>query len=1080
MGYWESTERYPADKPEVWNSDPTSATSPYNLCGKQIRHHKFPDETVDVLFSPYNAVNNTIVLLGVEFINITHPLDQYGNPIDSIIGYEILRGSREGNKSILGKGLFNNMREYKLPNSDTMKGLYANYPYNDLRPDSYLTSVEQTGLNGDKSDNPRSAKLSGYRQNIFSFHSPDVTFSNPLLNVNEVKLYQELSGSATGCFETPYKHPKFKQITNKLDNALDNFTAVIVTLQDISAIVGSYTLTLAGDKDIPAANLGIKQVMAEGSYGAIATGFAIAAAVANAALVTGYSILFGSKVYKQQILALALSLMPYRQFAAQYNSHGFYTTPTPSVEGQRRRKVVDARYIASSLQQFTMDYQVNNSQRSKYVIVEVDGTLPNPITVDNSRFTIGQTNVGLNKNINSTISAQYGALKLAIDSQYGQLESIKQFSISECITYTKPVKAAKYASGVFFGGDVYINRFTEKNSMFFFNTWLMDDPDGFEFDYNLYSNIGYPRYWINNDKYIGLFADKASQHRSLDKVGKSNWYYINPGYFYLFNSGVRDFYVESEINLAYRDWEEDVAKQHYDLNRFTDLTSMFRSDIIKSGNYYKYDYSLSLSKLVNSHISWGELLPRDYNPITSASCYVYKPLRAIYSLPQQYLAKQDSWRIFLTNNFYDFDSEVTSIKSINKTGALFMMRYMSPMSFMGVEELQLDGTNTKITIGDGKLFDNDKQLQSIVNVDDSYEYASCQSKYSAIGTLHGVFWVSQNQGKIFNYAGKLKEISNNGLKWWFARYLPSQLVKVYPEYPLQDNPLIGVGVQTIYDNTNEIVYFSKRDYRPLLTTMTFDADGNFYDHNAKVSFTDPDYFEDASWTISYDPKTETFISFHDWIPTFLIPGKNHFMSVNKDSIWKHNVRCDSYCNYYGVDYPFEIEFVSATGQMVNSMRSVEYLLEAYKMYNDCNDKFHILDENFDQAIIYNSEQISGLLRLELKTKNNPLDMLTYPKIGTSDITINFSKEENKYRFNQFWDITNDRGEYTGSEIPMFVTSAAGYKFDINKNYVNYSKDILERKKFRHNVNKVWLRKGVSGGIKLLFKISNQKILQSYR
>jgi len=34
MAYWQSTEKYPATKPEIWG----------DLCGKHIRHHKFPTE----------------------------------------------------------------------------------------------------------------------------------------------------------------------------------------------------------------------------------------------------------------------------------------------------------------------------------------------------------------------------------------------------------------------------------------------------------------------------------------------------------------------------------------------------------------------------------------------------------------------------------------------------------------------------------------------------------------------------------------------------------------------------------------------------------------------------------------------------------------------------------------------------------------------------------------------------------------------------------------------------------------------------------------------------------------------------
>jgi hypothetical protein len=404
------------------------------------------------------------------------------------------------------------------------------------------------------------------------------------------------------------------------------------------------------------------------------------------------------------------------------------------------------------------------------------------------------------------------------------------------------------------------------------------------------------------------------------------------------------------------------------------------------------------------------------------------------------------------------------------------------MQFMGVEELKLDGTGAKLTIGDGGLFN--QPMQAIVNTDDSYEYGSNQNRLAVINCTHGVFWVSQDQGKVFQYSGGIKEISRNGMKWWFARHLPSELLKVYPNYPFQDNPVKGVSVMMTYDNTNEIIYITKRDFKPKRKDLLTDTQGIYFLNGTSkvyVEVSDPIYFDDASWTISYDPKNEMWLSFHDWKPNYLLPSKNHFMSVKNTGIWKHNVRCDLFSNFYGVDYPFEVEWVSATGQSVTSMRNIEYLLEVYRYHNDCTDKFHVLDENFDQAIIYNSEQVSGLLLMSLKSKTNPVELLSYPQVGNNSIRIQYSKEENKYRFNQFWDITKNRGEFaSGTNVPMFVTAPNGYEYQINPDYVNYQKPILERKKFRHNVNRVFMRKMKSGSLKILFKISNQKIFNSPR
>jgi len=1099
MGYWESTELYPDNKPQIWGT----------LCGQPIRHHKFPDATVDPIVNHYNTDGQNIVVLGVQFENITHPLGIDGKPIASVVGYEILRGTREGHKTIVATGIFNNMREYTIPESTTgIQGLYQNYPYNDLSADYYLTS-NVDHINNGSFDNRKSDPLTGYRKDVFSFHSPDTTFTQPFLSVQEIKLYGEVYGRSEGVFEQPWRHPKNKFLGKNVEIVTKTLQIIRIfnSLSNDNFPVGSVELT--GTTKMPV-KLNLVPVKPEkkktilGSVlGAVGSIFGvgdlvsdIVDTIAYGLNVVGYEAQMAvvkyihSETTAAQLQVLVYGLIPKRQYALQYNSHGFFNNFSQSKVGNRRRKIDDSLYVKGNVQGFNNGYRINNLYRNNFVIIKLpDGkTFADPTNLDNSRVLISDAAriplanaaVEPNKGFQRNISCHYGSIKIPLASQYGQLESIKQLPITTCVGLTNGQPNTKFTSDIIFGGDVYINKFTEKNTMPFFNDWMIDFPDETAYDYRNYINVPYPRYWMNTaEAEYKLIESSAKEHHHLDK-SVTRFFYIHQGYMYLFNSGVREFFVESEINLAFRDWEDETSKRHYDANEFTDLSLMFRSDIIKSGNYYKYDYSLSISKLYSNFISWGNLLPRSYDPTTYSSCFTYRPNRVIYSLPQQEEVSKDNWRLFLANNYKDFQSRVASIKPVNKNGALFMMAYQSPVQFMGVDQLQTDA-GTKITIGDGGLFS--QPMQALVNSDDSYEYGSNQGRFCSIGTTHGVFWVSQNQGKIFQYAGQLDEISRNGMKWWFAKYLPSELLKAFPDYPLYDNQVAGVGVQMIYDNTHEIIYITKKDYKPKFADLVYDSKG-FYRivGGVKTYYTfKSDAFEEASWTVSYDPKNKMWLSFHDWIPTFLIPSKSHFLSVNANTIWKHNVRCDKFANFYNKDYPFEVEFVSSTGQTVTTVRNVEYMLETYKYHNGCADKFHILDENFDQAVIYNSEQISGLLEMSLKSKTNPIQMLSYPQVGTASIKINYAKEENKFRFNQFWDITKNRGEFaTTTNVPMFNTKANGYEYSINPAYVNYQKSALEHKKFRHNVNRVLLRKLTSNDLKMIFKISNQKIQPSFR
>jgi hypothetical protein len=370
--------------------------------------------------------------------------------------------------------------------------------------------------------------------------------------------------------------------------------------------------------------------------------------------------------------------------------------------------------------------------------------------------------------------------------------------------------------------------------------------------------------------------------------------------------------------------------------------------------------------------------------------------------------------------------------------------------------------------------------------------------------------MSQNQGRVFTYAQGLQEISQTGLKWWFILYLPYKLTQDFPDYPWQDNPVAGIGCQATYDSSSSVLYFAKRDYllksqykgrvtyrslNPDGTGDDFILDGNI---NARYNLGDSFLFEDASWTISYDPKQQYWISFHDWHADLMIPTKDIFLTTSKDGIWKHSYICDGFCNFYGQQYGFEIEFPIVTGQSVMTTRSFEYILESYRRNGDsCIDQHHVLDYNFDQAIVYNTEQVSGYLNLNLYPKNNINLSLQYPKLNANQASydILFSKEEQKYRFNQFWDITKDRDEFpigsdyppTGPLIPgttilqgnyssenTWITSADGYTRILNPLNMDYTKPELQRKRFRHYLNFLNLRRKQCDNVNMIVKMSNTK------
>ena len=1362
MGYWESSEKYPDDNSVVWNQ-PGNTGGDYNLCGKNIRHHKFPDNRRDGHFNNVNNNINLIRVLGVTFENITAPLDINNNIITSVVGYEILRGSREGQKSIIAKGMVNNIKQYNVidaknsaPLGQTV--LMQNYPYNDISTSDpfYEGNVGMTTLN-----------------NYASFHSPDTTFQNPYLGNFNLRIYGYIHGKMSGCYNAPYKHPEFKILGNRSADVCNVIAAVANAINILSSLLGgSGPTTVVGTNDMPyELRFGVNTEIPNSIGGGIA--YILNTAI-NVAITTAWAATFGIKLEAQKLADLVTSIIPSEQYASQFNSHGYYNSFTPST--LTTISTSDYGFIKDSVQSFD-GMSVNNLYRNPYVIMKLNSTLPNPGIADTSLSILGEN--GDCKT--SDISSNYASIKVDFPSQYGQIDSIRQIPISSCVYKITD-------NPILFGGDTYINRYTEKNNYLFFNDWLIDQPQDYAYNYRFYQNVIGIKYWIDNRKTYSGDSDaiidpflSPRRYYNLNQngtlIGKNGndggaGWRVEPGNFYLFCNGVRDFFVESEVNVGYRDWDEEISKRFYDPYGFTDLQGMFRSDIIKfASGFYKYDYSLSVSRMYNQFISWGQVLSRSFDPQVAATCYAYYPRRIQYSLPQQEELKRDNWQSFLVNNYKDMPDKITCVKPINKTGALIMLERQSPIQIMGVDSLQTD-TGIKVTIGDGGLFN--QPIQNLVNSDQIYEYGSCQSRWGITSTPQGVFYVSQDQGKIFSYTGQLEEISRAGMKWWFSRYLPLKLKTYFPNFNLDDNPVIGAGITTVYDNINEVVYFSKKDYIPKINGILYNPAFGFYllnpnspialnanksaklicdegytyingqcqlvtnsepsstftsyrltnytneglgyhgvygtalydlgyasngvgtytnigmvnpfwiystgnpvdlilqssellavvpndtivfnvylndvpvnkiyyialcsynsDHSTAITnfkvtlnddvlinpdfdamvassrlegtanevgssylhiypiqinvpnntlklegsfegfgamvidntqfeilqatsfddlnilFTteerrefrlveytceegsepiytygveapvcrltevgnleyitieeenpdepsripvtlcDPSYFEDASWTISYDVKNKQWLSFHDWHPSFMLPSKRHFLTaynscpVSRTSLWRHNDVWDSFCKFYNNYYPFEIEYGVSTGITTTTLRNVEYYLEAYKYSTNGQDKFHLLDYNFDAAIVYNSEQISGLLNLNLKSKSNPFMYLYYPiasGFGSTDIL--FSKEEQKYRFDQFNDITKDRGEFSGAENILITTLANGYVWYVEPNSVDYFKPATQRKKLRHNNSKVFLRKNavykdkrVTIGredVKMIFKFINTK------
>jgi len=1270
MGYWQSTERYPDNRPDIWNPSYycwTKNNDPENdLCGKNIRHHKFPDNSVHPNAYHFDERNGKyyIRLMGVSFENIILPKDQDGRDIEGIVGYEILRSSRHGNKTIVAKGMVNNFRDYKLQgraNSDSYVGLYANYPFNCIRPlkNSDNDGDEDYGFNDpyiisrypeNQTINPFDTEFTNQTlpQDLVSFHSPDTTFKNPYLSMSELKVYGHLQGIAEQRFIEPNGHPRFKLLSD-----------TVVLLGLIAGVLNAIAKTYPKRKEsypttqnqVVQSETGTNSVPSVGIAGyTTASGnlaaqynttlqntpnliqtlqgndaYAIAYRSAQSTInagggVPGYA--FTMRNYEKEYSAYELlpgplsslgSVGPFLyyviegadtlteflyaiaradQYALEQISHGDYTEwVEPPTDFPSRFTMADGIYVFDDIQDFpefqdnggnSVRYRINNKKRPKLTVLRTEsggatpglnigprflyngGSTLDPLTasIDTSLMILknaideySDTGISYKPDekiipFTNPIASNYVGLKFSIRNQYGKLENVQQIvatpceqkidfdnlsttdfgaSTPNCIVPLVHNKIAK--TSVFFGGDTYINRFTEKNIMPFFRQWLFDQPESTPYNYFIEPNIPYPRFWANSEKWdfsqiynisniIDVIADAnfgsgllPSSYYNLDGQG-INFLRVKNDYFYLANCGIRDFFVESEVLVDFRARGTFDYEEFYNKFKFTDLEFLFNMDpqVLTKGNSYIYDYSLSSSRFIfNQYYTQGVLQNRTYDPTVADLCFTSYPNRINYSLPQVQEDTTDGWLTYLPLNRVTFRNDVNSVKNYGKTGVFITFEDAPPMLYEGVDQRETY-VGVKTTVGDGGLF-----AATPVNVtaaDKKYEYGSSQDRLGIISSPVGLYYISQQQGKIFSYGQGLQEISQINMKWWFNEFLPYKLIEDFPDFPHIDNPVAGVGCSAGYNNTDNILYFSKKDYylkdeyKGQVEYLSADKfayvqklpDGR--ENRINIRLGDSRFFEDASWTLSFDPKNQQWISFHDWHPNLYLSGRNKHYTTKRGGIWEHNAGCNNYCNFYNVQFPFEIGVPFTTGQNVATIRSIEYFLECYKRdSNFCVDQYHVLDYNFDEAVIFNSEQVSGHLNLNIYPKNNVALAQNFPVVNLDSVDILVSKEEQKYRFNQFWDITKDRGEFpigagyppTGPLVPgttkllgnyeenqIWNTQANGYIQTLNPINLNYDKDQLQRKKFRHYNNFVKLIKKNPQDANMILKFVNMKNLNSPR
>lgn len=226
-------------------------------------------------------------------------------------------------------------------------------------------------------------------------------------------------------------------------------------------------------------------------------------------------------------------------------------------------------------------------------------------------------------------------------------------------------------------------------------------------------------------------------------------------------------------------------------------------------------YMLNNDHNVNKNIIKYYSLPQEYD--CCSDCIEKFPHRWIWSEESFQEEKTDNYRMFLPNNYKDIFGETGKITNIFKiNNDLFLHTeealYQIPRNY---QERVTDQVITFIGTGSYGELPERKMID-----DDTGSSAGSQHKWSTIKTPNGVFFVSENQRKIYQFEGnQLKPISSIGLNNWFENNTQLLLNKQYynstgKKYSYNDNPsnLFGTGFISTYDTKKERIIFTKKDF----------------------------------------------------------------------------------------------------------------------------------------------------------------------------------------------------------------------------------------------------------------------------
>jgi hypothetical protein len=452
-------------------------------------------------------------------------------------------------------------------------------------------------------------------------------------------------------------------------------------------------------------------------------------------------------------------------------------------------------------------------------------------------------------------------------------------------------------------------------------------------------------------------------------------------------------------------------------------------------NYFAYNIDYSLTNDIKKYLPVT---------ITYKTCDCVNELQSTIAYSNKSNLNNFNYNDFLESNFLTVPSMLGPINNIFVLNNTLFAHTKDIIWKIFSNDKQLKVADSTVYLGQGDLFNKDPQAVYATNSG----YAGNMFLHGTMLTENGYYFYDKHAGKIHHFTDKLDDLSLKKMSNFFKNNSDFCIDNVITNVDNFANPN-GLGVMFAYDYYNNRLLISKKNYEFVnieqyggLYNENDCIVGQIYYHNGYfvlvedidcsysiLSLENSDYFCDKSFTMSYSYNTDSWLSFHSFIPDYYLFDRNNFYTVKNKAIYKHNIQCN-YLTYYGIIYPYILDFpiISKPNVMVDTYNALHWNSFAYQTDAYCNETFKN-EITFNKLLIYNSMQSTGYMNLIYDKGGWLRKEPTYPNIHVDRNERHFS-------------INNLRDYVINYDSPMFINNCDSLcSRDVNKLFNNAKVDI---------------------------------------